>query len=396
MRARIFEEESLEQLLAFLAVSHPRAGACSPWAQLPEAIQRRIAVFVLQPMCTEFTRWDPMAIVRGSMRSLSFGLRLRRRCAMQFHIANDEGIAICGPPLRPGSGLYEVEYSVKELFSLDNFCRADIGVVMDPANPERNGSGVWWEAGDGDVYVAPDMLSVSPKGKPGWLGNDFRVDEGVLPRWDGLGAVGLVVDTCGRRLGFTLCGRVMPFEMSLPPGATLHFAVGWSGDTGGTMRIERLRRLTRETTGPLGRLMASLQSAPAAAPAAVREFARSAPGGVSAEVVADAMDAMPGDSRHRAAAVAALAQATTCGRACSGGISSTVAAAALQQLRVRSSQERLVVDLAGHVSDPWNYDATALSGVLPDLSSAKRAEVASHLWRSRVLSWVRTSCWCCR
>lgn len=391
MRARPFSDESLGRLLTFLAASHPRARAHSIWGGLPEAIQRRVASFVLEPLCMEFVRWDPMSVVRSQNRSLSFGLRLRRRCAMPLHIANDEGVAVCGPPLEPQSGLYEVEFSVAEVFSMDGFCRADIGVVADPANPHRNGSGIWWEAGDGDVYVASDMEAVTHDGKPGWLGDDSRVEVGLLPRWDRPGAVGLVVDTLSQRLSFTQDGQVLPFEMVLPASTTLYFAVGWSGDTFGTLRVGRLQRFLPETQGPLGRLLASLRSSPSAASAAVEVYMQRAPGSVSADAVAEAVDAMPADSKQRAAVVAGFSRALRS----SGEFSSAFAVSAVRSLRVRSAQERLAVDLAGHVSDPQSYESTVLAGALPGLSSSKRAQVVSRLRWARMACWVRSFCWCC-
>eukprot|EP00408_Alexandrium_pacificum_P020399 CAMPEP_0171192640 /NCGR_PEP_ID=MMETSP0790-20130122/19973_1 /TAXON_ID=2925 /ORGANISM="Alexandrium catenella, Strain OF101" /LENGTH=228 /DNA_ID=CAMNT_0011657803 /DNA_START=92 /DNA_END=774 /DNA_ORIENTATION=+ len=227
------------------------------------------------------------------------------------------------------------------------------------------------------------MESVSPKKVAGWVGNDDRVEEGVLPRWDRPGAVGMVVDTCSRRLGFCQDGRVLPFELPLPATGTLHFAVGWSGDTGGTVRIERLQRLTQETHGPLARLLASLRAQPDAAAAVVREYVRANAGRISAEVLAEIADALPEDSRCRAAAVATLARALCCGGAC-GSLSSLFASAAVQSLRLRSARERLAMDLAGHVLDPWNYDAIVVSSALPGLSGAKRARLASRLWQPRL------------
>jgi hypothetical protein len=145
----------------------------------------------------------------------------------------------------PNSGIYEIEFLVTDIHALDGFCRADIGVVIDAGNCNRAGSGVRWEAGDGDVFIADDACV---DGRSGWLGDPNAVAEGVLPRWDEDGSrPGLFVDTYRHCLGFTMNGEVLPFELPLPPSERIHFVVSWSSGTGGMYSIKSCTRRVHDT-----------------------------------------------------------------------------------------------------------------------------------------------------
>ena len=111
---------------------------------------RQVGDFVLEPLSVTFSDWHAMAVVRE--RLLKFGLRLRSQM-----LSGDAGIATCGPCIHKDSGVWTMEVSVLPQICLDGFCRADVGLVLDKKDlSQRCGSGIWWEAGDGDVFIAED------------------------------------------------------------------------------------------------------------------------------------------------------------------------------------------------------------------------------------------------
>jgi hypothetical protein len=192
-------------------------------------------------------QWPPSAAVKIDGQTLIFG----NRRARHFQDVGNEGVAICGPQMKPDTGIYEIELLVsEEPFSMDGFFRADIGVVMDASNSHREGSGVRWEAGDGDVYIGNDFGEALGSAA-GWQGGEEAVEEGALPRWDNVGTVvGLLVDTTQRRLLFTRDSVLLPLELALPPGVALNFVVSWDGTAGGAFSIVKLRNWVNEPRGP--------------------------------------------------------------------------------------------------------------------------------------------------
>merc|ERR1712129_401928 len=96
---------------------------------------------------------------------------------------SDEGVAFCGPPMHADTGLFEMELLVSNMFSLDDFCRVDIGIAQDPNDPRRCGSGMRWEAGDGDVFMGDDAVGWDGANKSGWMGDTAPIvnGRGALP-----------------------------------------------------------------------------------------------------------------------------------------------------------------------------------------------------------------------
>eukprot|EP00440_Ansanella_granifera_P071133 gb/GFBE01077199.1/.p1 GENE.gb/GFBE01077199.1/~~gb/GFBE01077199.1/.p1 ORF type:complete len:395 (+),score=63.11 gb/GFBE01077199.1/:1-1185(+) len=389
-----FSSESVAQLVAFLGATHPRGGRDSCWAALPTCTLRHIGNWVLDPLCNEFVVWHPMSIVKDSKRALVFGVRLQQNGGMAFHTSNDEGVALCGPCMHRNSGVYILEMSISNIFSLDGFCRADVGVVVNEQESRRCGSGIWWLAGDGDVFVAGDAGGVSGNASGGWIGDDTAVEDGVLPKWDANGStVGLVLDTHRCRLGFTKSGTLLPFEVSIPGVALpLRFGVGWSGDTAGRFQVQSIRRFVRERSCQL------LQELAAARPpqrrdctAAVLRHLRSTGGVLEPEVAAAALctEALEESPECRQAIAATFAEVI-------GGFSCDFAAAALQSLPLHSCKEQLALDLAPFASRPQIFEAAILAEV-PGLSKEVRAKLASRLPQPQGRDgWLRMCAWCCQ
>jgi len=246
-RVCAFTDVSVAEMLSFLGASHERGGARSIWRNLPDFLFQRIGSFILEPLCKEFVRWPSMASPSDGGRTIAFGMRLLRSLALQQSDLTADEVALCGPPMPVDSGVYEIEFEVAGMLALDGFCRVDVGLVLDPNSRSRCASGIRWEAGDGDVFIASDAGGADEAGKPGWLGGDERIDQPILPRWDKVGSLpGLVLDTTKRCLLFTLGGRTLELELPLPMldknGPAPSFCVAWSGGTAARLTIRRLRR----------------------------------------------------------------------------------------------------------------------------------------------------------
>lgn len=402
MRERSFTEESLAELLAFLAVLHPRLGRGSFWLDTPESVLREIAALVLQPLRHEFVRWDPMAVVRDRRRQLVFGLTdPQPNPGTRFN--SPEGIAVCGEAMHRASGIYTVELQASGLFSQDGFARADVGVVLDVAEEQRLGSGIWWEAGDGDVFVAAVAGGVHGSGEDGWVCDDHAVETGVLPKWDeDESVIGLVMDTQRSRLGFRQGGTLLPFEVPVPRVATpLHFAVGWDVDTAGAIRLLSFRRFIQEASAPpLVQLLAELRECAAvgsaAAAAATMRFCEALAGTPpSSEAVAAALGLMELDhAPERCAAIAAVF-AEVC-----GGFSAAFVAAVLDLLKLYSVRERVARDLAAHRARDEDQEVfeSMLRAQLPGLALDRWEEMARAMTarqHGRHWRWLRLLGGCC-
>jgi hypothetical protein len=246
-RERTFTDASIAETLAFLGLAHPRGGAKSKWSALPDHLLREIATWILEPLCNTFASLPSPALMPAGI--LLFDNRaLRVKLRRDDIMAHSEYVALCGPQMLPDSGIYDIQFLVTDIAAVDTFCRADIGIAIDEENPHRVGSGVRWEAGDGDIFVAADAGGVGGNGHPGWLCDAGRVDEGVLPRWDEDGRKpGLVVDTYQRRLGFTMNGVTLPFELPLPSSVKFRFVVSWTSGTKGIYTIQKMRRRVLDT-----------------------------------------------------------------------------------------------------------------------------------------------------
>ncbi|CAL1155095.1 unnamed protein product [Cladocopium goreaui] len=245
------------EICSLLAASHPKS--TSPWAALPRAIfrcpvvplvasgrtvlglrsknsiERLIGNFILDPLPCVFSDWHAMSVVRNQQRSLHFGLRLHSQSVFLYN-SGDAGIATCGPSIHADTGVWTVEVSLSAPVQLDGFCRADLGLVLDKSDlSERCASGIWWEAGDGDVFIGKDAGGSAE----GWLGGAAAVENGILPSWHEEGSrVGLVLDTDLKILGFTKAGALQHFEWKVPDYAwPVHFGVGWSADIGGQFHL---------------------------------------------------------------------------------------------------------------------------------------------------------------
>lgn len=400
-----FTEESLRELLAFLAILHPRGGANSCWAALPETCVREIAFMLRQPVKKEFVRWDPMAVTKESRRLVAFGLRLRQPTNF---FNSTEGIAVLGEAMPESSGLYELKLRASNLFSQDGFCRADVGVIVDVIDGRRLGSGIWWEAGDGDVYVAQD--AGGQDGVGGWICDEAAVENGVLPKWDdGESVIGMVLDTHRCRLGFTRDSVLLPFEITVPRSALpLHFAVGWSADTAGMIRIDSWRRLLEAATGAISTLLVALRSFARQADAAAAIHCGQAAtqccmrahsiveraGALGSALGLAELDNAP---RCRDAVAAAFAQAC-------GGFSHEFTAIVLESLKLRSVRERTACDLAAHALEPDAFEQ-AVVAYLPNFDSELREVMKARLIERRLSQsrlgrrlqcwrWLRSLCWC--
>lgn len=240
---RTYTDKSLDELYAFLAVVR----AHSLWHQLPESVAVLVASYVREPMLACFRRLlpDDHAVLA---RILEDGRTL------QAPFEHEDRVYLCGPAMDLYSGVYEFELDVLRLVSLDAFCRADLGIAVCPSGDQRMHSGLRWEAGDGDVFIDADLGGVGA-GLPGWLGDEQRVETGVLPRWDFAGSrPGLVVDMYRMRLGFTLGGVSLAAEFPLP-ATRLHCVVSWAAGTAGVLRLCTCRRRMLSLHAPLGRLL---------------------------------------------------------------------------------------------------------------------------------------------
>jgi len=166
MRRRLWTDESVKEVLAFLAVAHPRGGAGSCWSALPAGLLRAVAGWLLRPLCLGFDArvCHPCAFLAPTGRVLA----LPRRCGSVP--VGPAGVAVCSPRMASGSGLFELEVAALELAAADRVCRVDVGVVANPRSQDRLGSGLRWLAADGDVYVAADLGGAPGRsGQPGWL-----------------------------------------------------------------------------------------------------------------------------------------------------------------------------------------------------------------------------------
>jgi hypothetical protein len=263
---RAFTDSSVNEVLAFLAVSHPRGGLKSIWSGLPDALLRETTTWLLEPLCKTFKRPPHSSAPPGSAKLLFENRTVQVKARVEDFLAKSEGVITCGPDMPPSSGVYKIDLFVMGMMSVDNFCRADVGIAVDPVSHGRVSSGVRWEAGDGDVFVASDVGGVDGKGEPGWLCDVSQVTEGVLPKWDVDGSrPGLIVDTYRNRLGFTLDGELLQFEVSLPQSLTFRFVLSWSAGTTGTYTIKSLQRSVIDTLEASGRLVASVYAAPTCA-----------------------------------------------------------------------------------------------------------------------------------
>eukprot|EP00439_Symbiodinium_sp_Y106_P015529 s1127_g2.t1 len=329
------------EMLGFLGCQRPCTG---PWADLPRTICRQIGEYVLEPLVCEFVEWHAMSIVREKRTVLDFGLRLRT--ALPLYNSGDGGVAICGPGIERCTGALIRVFS--SAYMLDGFCRADLGLTLCRELTERCGSGIWWESGDGDVFIAGDAGGVGfgDSKEGGWIGGDLAVETGVLPTW------------------------FQDRDTSVPSQAwPVHFGVSWSADTAGRFRLLRLERFSlggAEAEETRALLHACSRNDVAGAVAAARRHLQS--GAVTPEVLA---------------AVAEVAGRDACeavlSTLCGGPLPLTEA---LAVPLTRSGRERVALQLAPWTSDIASFEL-ALSKHLP-CSPSFRTRLAGRyprLWR---------------
>lgn len=371
-----YTPSSTMEMLGFLGCQRPTG----PWADLPRTISRQIGEYVLEPLVCEFVEWHAMSIVREKRTVLDFGLRLRT--ALPLYNSGDGGVAICGPGIERCTGTWIVEMVFSSAYMLDGFCRADLGLTLCRELTERCGSGIWWESGDGDVFIAGDAGGVGDgdSKEGGWIGGDLAVETGVLPTWFQEGSkVGLVLDTDRAVLGFRKDGCLQQFEWSVPSQAwPVHFGVSWSADTAGRFRLLRLQRFSlggAEAEETRAMLHACSRNDVAGAVAAARRHLQS--GTTTPEVLA---------------AVAEVAGRDACeavlSTLCRGPLP---LAEALAVPPTRSGRERVALQLAPWTSDVAGFEL-ALSKHLP-CSPSFRTRLAGRyprFWRR----WLRRICWC--
>ncbi|CAJ1413712.1 unnamed protein product [Effrenium voratum] len=353
---------------ALLGATHPRS--LSAWGALPRPIFRHVGRFILEPLMSGFSSWHAMSVVKQGGQVLQFGQRLRS--GMFLYNSGDAGIATCGPSIDRDSGVWTVELSLSTSVMLDGFCRADLGLVLDASDlSQRCLSGIWWEAGDGDVYVAKDAGGLPPSGAAGWIGGDAAVEEGVLPTWVE-GTVGLILDTDKSRLGFSKAGCLQLFEWKVPSHAwPVRFGVGWSADIAGQFRLLSVKHFERRATGPLAVLLQDL---------AVSDVKRC----IASAKKLSAMDpgilaAIEGDQVCRQAVLAVWSRVKP------------LPAAALAIPMLQSSRQQLAFDLARFVTDIDSFEA-ALSQHLPCSPSVRHRirQLYPRWWKA--LAWCP---WCC-
>lgn len=358
-----FLEQSVVEICSLLAASHPKS--TSPWAALPRAIFRLIGNFILEPLPCVFSDWHAMSVVRNQQRSLHFGLRLHSQSVFLYN-SGDAGIATCGPSIHADTGVWTVEVSLSAPVQLDGFCRADLGLVLDKSDlSERCASGIWWEAGDGDVFIGKDAGGSAE----GWLGGAAAVENGILPSWHEEGSrVGLVLDTDLKILGFTKAGALQHFEWKVPDYAwPVHFGVGWSADIGGQFHLLSLQHFRR--AWPISRTSER------------RDFASITP---LPEEVAKVSDL--DDLALRQEILGTWARYTS------------LPLEALQVPMLRSSRQRLALDMAPLVPELRSLEAAILQHVpssleLPEDMSQFMEKIRER-WRRRNRRWQALA-WCC-